>query len=294
MAGAATGGSTDGGTGGVGGVGGNGGSGGVTNQHPLLGLLPLFTGPDVPVRGPMEAAPMPRNYNGTVPTRPGNGLAQHPMLYVGENYNRIQLTNEGKLIWTYDTQGGYELDDVWMLSNGNILYSHMTYIEELTPTKQVVWHYVPPGNAEIHTCQPIGLDKVLIALNAIPVPKLQLINIKTNAIELDHDLPEGMTTGTSPHGEIRRMRMTAAGTYLVAFLVKTKVVEYDKDFNILHTITTPQPWSVTRLHNGNTLVMDENQSTCKEIDPTGNVVWSLAKSEINVPGAQNDGQYAVV
>ena len=265
------------------------GGGGLGSPHPLLGLLPLFTASNVPDRGPMEANPNPRNYNGAVPTRPGNGLAQHPMLYVGENYNRILLTNEGKVIWTYDTQGGFELDDVWMLSNGNILYSHMRYIEEITPTKQVVWHYVPPGNAEIHTCQPIGLDKVLLGLNAIPMPKLQLLNTKTQTIEWEHDLAEGLNTGTNPHGEMRRMRMTAAGTYLVAFLVKKKVVEYGPDFKILRTITTPQPWSVAPLHNGNTLIMDENESTCKEFDPQGNLAWSLKKSEIMVPGAQLNG-----
>src|SRR5262249_34290644 len=138
-----------------------------SDPHPLLAVLSKFSSPDVPARGPMEAAPMPRNYGGTVPTRPGKGLAQHPMLYVGENYNRILMTNEGKVIWTYDTQGGFELDDVWLLSNGNVLYTHMTYIEEITPTKQVVWHYVPPNGSEIHTCQPIGLDKVLIGLNQV-------------------------------------------------------------------------------------------------------------------------------
>src|SRR3954452_3020286 len=91
---------------GTGGVGNS--DGGSVDPHPLIALLAKFTAPDVPARGPMEAAPNPRNYNGTVPTRPGNGIAQHPMLYVGENYNRISMTNQGKVIWTYDTQGGFE------------------------------------------------------------------------------------------------------------------------------------------------------------------------------------------
>jgi hypothetical protein len=285
VAGAAAG-SGAGGTAGAG-VGGAAGAGGAVSAHPLIDVLSKFTAPDVPVRGPMEADPKPLNYNGVVPTRPGKGLAQHPMLYIGESYNRILLTNEGKVIWTYDTQGGFELDDVWMLSNGNVLFSHMTYIEEITPKKEVVWHYDPPAGAEIHTCQPLGLDKVLIGLNQVPIPKLQVINIKTNAIEMEHALPDGMSTGA--HGQLRRMRMTKDGTYLVAWLTKAKVVEYDKDFNPLHTFASPQPWSVSRLHNGNTLIMDENQSTCKEMDSQGTVVWSLNKNEINVPGAKLGG-----
>ncbi|MES1208945.1 MAG: hypothetical protein ABUS79_23655, partial [Pseudomonadota bacterium] len=262
------------------------GGGGGGDPRVLLSVLSKFTAADVPVMGPMEAAPMPRNYTGSVPTRPGNGLAQHPMLYVGENYDRILLTNGGKVIWTYDTKGGYELDDIWLLSNGNVLYSHMTYIEEVTPAKQVVWHYVPPSG-EIHTCQPIGLDKVLIGLNQNPTPRLELINKKTMMIEMDHALPDGSSNVV--HTQMRRMRLTAAGTYLVGFLDKGKVVEYDSAWNPVWTFATSRPWSVARLHNGNTLIQDESESTCKEVDSKGTVVWSYKKSEIAVPGATVGG-----
>jgi hypothetical protein len=208
------------------------------------------------------------------------------MLYVGENYNRILMVNDGKVVWTYDTQGSFELDDIWLLSNGNVLYSHMTYIEEITPTKQVVWHYVPPSG-EIHTCQPIGLDRVLIGLNQNPMPRLQVINTKTMTIEMDHPMAEGAVP--SVHGQMRRMRQTAAGTYLVGFLDKGLVIEYDGNFSVVWRYVTPRPWSVARLHNGNTLIQDETQSTCKEVDHSGTVVWSFSKADIAVPGAQSGG-----
>jgi hypothetical protein len=261
--------------------------GGGPDPHPLAAVLAKFTSPDVPARGPMEAAPNPRNYNGAVPTRPGNGIGQHPMLYVGENYNRISMTNQGKVIWTYDTQGGFELDDIWLLSNGNVLYSHMTYIEEITPTKQVVWHYDPPAGSEIHTCQPIGLDKVVIGMNQDPNPKIMIINTTTKAVELEHTMPDG--GGLPVHGQLRRMRVTANGTYLVAWISKGKVIEYDQDFKPVWTYSTPRPWSVSRLHNGHTLIQDETETTCKEVDQQGNLIWSLKKSEIAVPGAQLNG-----
>jgi hypothetical protein len=291
-AGMSTGGTSGSGTGGAGTGGGGAGAGGSavdggTDPHPLLAVLSKFTAPDVPVRGPMEAAPNPRNYTGPVPTRPGNGIAQHPMLYVGENYNRILMTNEGKVIWTYDTNGSWELDDIWLLSNGNVLYSHQTYIEEITPTKQVVWHYDPPAGSEIHTCQPIGLDKVVIGMNQAPAPKIMIINTTTKAIELEHTMPDGADPGV--HGQLRRMRFTAKGTYLVAWIGKGKVIEYDQNFMPIWTFSTPRPWSVARLHNGNTLIQDETESTCKEVSPQGTVVWSLKKSDISVPGAQLNG-----
>src|ERR1041385_2935899 len=66
---------------------------------PLMSLLPRFTAPDVPKLGPAETeVATPRwSTNLTAPpaSLPGKGLAQHPMLYIGEGYNKIFLINEG-------------------------------------------------------------------------------------------------------------------------------------------------------------------------------------------------------
>ena len=128
-----------------------------------MALLDRFTGPDVPAMGPGETvAPVGGWTNGiTPPNLPGKGLAQHPMLYAGENYNKMFLINDGEVLWTYSTGGGNEYDDIWMLSNGNILFSRMQYAAEVTPKKEVVWRLDAPQGTEIHTVQPIGLDKVL-------------------------------------------------------------------------------------------------------------------------------------
>ncbi len=97
------------------------------------------------------------------------------------------------MIWTYSTGKGYEYDDVWMLSNGNILFTRMQYLAEITPDKKVVWRYdcntsTGTNHTEVHGCQPIGLDKVLFVLNGLP-PKLMVVNIKTGAVEVEHELP---------------------------------------------------------------------------------------------------------
>ena len=261
------------------GTGGAGPDGGI-DLYPLLKVLPLFTAPDVPVRGPSESPPSRQGWTppGTLPTRAGSGIAQHPMLYVGENYNRIILVNGGKVIWTYDTAPGFELDDVWMLSNGNILYSHMTFIEEITPKKQVVWHYAPTSG-EIHTCQPIGLDKVFFVENALPMARVRIYNKTTGMYELDHLIA---AAGTQ-HGQFRRWRVTGAGTYLAAFISGGKVVEFDKNFNPIWTFLSPQPWSVARLKNGNTLIQDERDSATKEVDAAGQIVWQLTKAGLTLP-----------
>jgi hypothetical protein len=37
---------------------------------------------------------------------PGRGMVQHPMLYVGEGYNKMFVVNNGKIVWTYSTGPG--------------------------------------------------------------------------------------------------------------------------------------------------------------------------------------------
>ena len=71
---------------------------------PLMGLLDRFTAAGVPAMGPSETEVVPLKWDKTTPPGlPGNGMAQHPMLYIGEGYNKILLVNKGKIIWTYST-----------------------------------------------------------------------------------------------------------------------------------------------------------------------------------------------
>jgi hypothetical protein len=108
-------------------------------KTPCMDVLHLFTAPDVPKLGPAEVeVATPRwltNITEPPANLPGKGLAQHSMLYIGEGYNKMFLINEGKVIWTYSTGRGNEYDDVWMLSNGNILFTRMQYVAVITPKK---------------------------------------------------------------------------------------------------------------------------------------------------------------
>ncbi len=243
-----------------------------------MDALRLFTAANVPAFGPSEIVCSETHTNGiTRGALPGNGLAQHPMLYVGENCNKMFLVNKGKVIWTYSTGPRPEFDDVWMLSNGNILFSRMEYVALITPDKNVLWRYDAqdpkvPHHTEIHACQPIGLDKVMFVENGLP-PKLKIININTGAVEVDHELPFDASRGV--HGQFRRARVTAQGTYLIPFLGLDRVVEYDKTFKEIWRYNIDKPWAALRLKNGNTLITDEKNSLTREVNPQGNTVWEF-------------------
>jgi hypothetical protein len=255
----------------------------VRRAKPLMAELGRFTAADVPVLGPAETAVAPPPWEPEVRAGlPGKGIAQHPMLYVGEGYNKILLVNDGKVAWSYSTGSGWEYDDVWMLSNGNILFSRMQYVAEVTPEKRVVWRYDAPAGTEIHTCQPIGLDKVLFVLNGTP-PKLMVVNIKTAKIQVQHDLPALSADPKMIHGQFRRARYTAQGTYLLSFLQMDQVVEYDKDFKEIWRYAIKSPWAAVRLKNGNTLITDENDILTREVNPRGETVWELKPDDLPEP-----------
>jgi outer membrane protein assembly factor BamB len=264
---------------------------------PALSALDKFTAPDVPAFGPSETQVGPPDWTVDLGLAhaplPGRGAAQHPMLYIGEGCNKIFIVRDGKVIWTYSTGKGWEYDDAWLLSNGNVLFSRMAYAAEVTPEKTVVWRLDAPPGTEIHTVQPIGLDRVLLVENGLP-PRLLLINIKTGAVEVEHVLPApSLTERGTVHGQFRRFRMTAQGTYLAPFLEMGKVVEYDKDFREIWSYSIRTPWAAIRLHNGNTLITDEKDELTREVNPRGETVWEYRLSEVP-PGLHFHGSQSCV
>ena len=252
-----------------------------------MAVLGKFTAADVPAFADSEtASPVGKWTNGVAPENlPGHGLAQHPMLYVGENYTKMFLVNDGKVIWTYQTGKGYEYDDVCMLSNGNILFTRMQYVAEITPDKKVVWRYdcnnsTTTNHTEVHTCQPLGLDKVMFVLNGLP-PRLMIVNIKTGAVEVNHELPFHQTMSTKNiHGQFRRVRVTPQGTYLVSYMSESNVVEFDKNFNQIWNYPIRSPWAAIRLKNGDTLITDEHDSLTREVNPKGETVWEFNAKDL--------------
>lgn len=249
----------------------------------LMEILELFTAPDVPERGAEEEEiDEPAWQVGTEATPssyPGNGLAQHPMLYIGEGCNRMFLIKDGKIIWTYDTGKGFEYDDIWMKKNGNIVFSRMNWAGEVTPDKKLVWKYEPEEGREVHTMQPIDEDRVLMVINGLP-PRAIIVNTKTNEVVYEHEVPYDNLDPNRVHGQFRRFRMTANNTFLVPYLALHKVVEYDMDFNVIWSYETSRPWAAVRLHNGNTLITDERDNATREVNPAGEIVWELKYSEL--------------
>ncbi|MGA2581868.1 MAG: hypothetical protein ABSG31_01215 [Tepidisphaeraceae bacterium] len=226
----------------------------------------------------------------TIPLRPavlpGNGLAQHAFLYAGEFESRkpvqtLWVIRDGKVAWSYaipskDASGTpQELGDATMLSNGNIVFGRKTGASEITPDKKIIWNYDAEPGTEVHVIQPIGTDHVMIVQNGDPA-KLMIFNTTTNTKEKEFTLPTGHPD--RPHTQFRRVRMTKAGTFLVAHMDMGKVVEYDGDGKEIWSVKAPSAWSAVRLPSGNTLISCQTHGV-REVDPTGKIVWEFTQKD---------------
>ena len=101
-------------------------------------------------------------------------------------------------------------------------------------------------------------------------PKLMVVNIRSNKVEVEHELPApSPTDARTVHAQFRRVRYTAQGTYLVPFLEMGQVVEYDKNFKEVWKYAIKSPWAAIRLKNGNTLITDEQDILTREVNPKG-------------------------
>lgn len=236
------------------------------------------------------------------PVLPGKGLGQHDFLYSGEWDTRkpvqtMFLVKGGKVTWTYeipikDANGNLsEYSDMHRLSNGDIVFAYKTGWRKINPMGDTIYDYQCPkeetGWTECHSAQPIGQDKVLFMLNGVPA-KLFLYNIKTQEVEMEHVMKtKEPVDQKSVHGQFRNVRMTKAGTYLIAHMNLGKVIEYDKNWNEIWFCDAPSVWHATRLLNGNTLISGNQHGFVREIDPEGKIVWEVKKGDL--PGIEING-----
>jgi 23S rRNA pseudoU1915 N3-methylase RlmH len=175
----------------------------------------------------------------------------------------------------YSGTGLQEFSDVTMMSNGNIVYAFMSGAGIITPEKSLIWQYICDPGTETHSCQPIGKDSVLMALNGA-VGKVLIINTATNNILKEIIIP---TANKKPHYQFRHVRWTRNKTIMVGLLAEKKVVELDLDGKELWSVNASSAWSAIRLKNGNTLISGDSEGYTREVNMKGETVWEFTRAD---------------
>ena len=178
---------------------------------------------------------------------------------------------EGRITWQYPAKGP---QDVWILPSGNILFSHVKGVKEITQEKKIVWEYETDPRNEIHACQPLPDGKVMIAESG----PMQIIEVNregriTKVVKLTSAIEH-------PHRQMRCARKLANGNYIVGQYGDGVVREYSPTGKIVRDIPQEQAFGGIRLPNGNTLVAAGDVHRIIEVDPAGKTVWAVEENDL--------------
>jgi outer membrane protein assembly factor BamB len=183
----------------------------------------------------------------------------------------------GEILGEYTV--GAKGENSWILPNGRLLASYTGGVREIdTDSGKITWEYKAASGVEIHSCQPLPGDRVLICECG-----------SKRLFEINRDLTvawEIQLQSTQPtHKQFRLAEKTDAGTYLVAYGSDAVVRELDSTGKVLQTFTPPprKNGGVNggfRLPNGNTLVTGGYGAEVYEFDKDAHIIWTLGQSDL--------------
>ena len=172
------------------------------------------------------------------------------------------------------------IHDAQPLPNGNwLLQRSFTEVVEVDPKGNEVWKYKPApesGKVEIHAFR--RLDNGLTMVAESGTSRIIEVN-KEGAIV--HSTP--LKVGTpDPHRDTRLVRITAAGTYLVAHEREMLIREYNREGAIVWEYEVGSKlYSAVRLANGNTLIGTGDGHRVIEVTKDKQIVWEVKESELD-------------
>jgi hypothetical protein len=213
---------------------------------------------------------------GTTGAGGSTGPVSHRFLKSGHTSQSVAIVAaNGSIEWEYPTTD--ETSDSWLLPNGNVVFSFVKGVREVTPAKTTVWEYLAPSGSETQSCQPLPNDQFLIG---------EAHGDGTSFLyEMGRDKKISKTitiktTATNPHDEFRQVRKTSTGTYLVTQQRSGgKAQEYDGTGKLLRTFPCGR-YVAIRLPDGNTLIACGDDHRIIEVDPADKIVWEVKENDV--------------
>ena len=185
------------------------------------------------------------------------------------------VSAEGKVEWEHPAPN---CNDLWVLANGNLLFTTGKGVLEVTPDKKKVFEY--KSSSEIYACQRLPNGNTFVG--ECGAGRLLELDPSANVVREVKLLPDGK----GGHGYMRNARRLPNGNFLVGHYGPGCVREYDPQGKVVLDIPAPGgPHSVARLPNGNTLVATgdhKGPKECKvfEADPKGKTVWEITNADL--------------
>ena len=216
-----------------------------------------------------------------------------PRLMAQDKQQVAVVNSDGSVDWSWPN--GANAHDLHLLANGNVLVptSHDA-LAEISPEKETVWEWKSaPVSAAVDKVEIHGFERLDSGLTMIAeTGNKRIIEVGRDG-EVQHEIKLQVDNPDS-HRDTRLVRSTPAGTYLVAHEKDGAVREYAADGKVvweyrLELNGDPSPthrghgtsvYSAYRLPSGNTLIGGGNNNRVLEVNPGGEIVWSLESDEI--------------
>ncbi len=224
-----------------------------------------------------------------------NEKPEHRVLGADKGHVAI-VKPTGEVEWEYPNKA--ECHDLWLLPNGNVLMATgRATVAEVSPDKKVVWSYEAKpkpgynGRVEVHAFQRLdnGLTMVAESGNA------RIVEVDPGG-KIVHEVPLTVEH-PDPHRDTRMVRKLENGHYLVCHEGDGKVREYDATGKVIWSYTLDlagrpaspghgpeghgtNVYGAIRLPDGNTLIAGGNNNRVLEVNPKGEIVWSIDQKEL--------------
>lgn len=201
---------------------------------------------------------------------------QHPDFACADyTQGKVFIIENDWIVWQH---AALNCNDLWVLANGNLLFTTGYGVLEMTRKNDTVFHY--ESGSEIFACQRLKNGNTFIGeCNSGRLLEVSPLGKIVKEVKL---LPDSVKDGG--HSFMRNARRLDNGNYLVAHYGLKVVREYDRHGKLVWEVKAPGgPHSVIRLPNGNTLVSEadaQKDPHVYEFNMKGKIVWEVSNADL--------------
>ena len=224
-----------------------------------------------------------------------DGAEGPPYVVLAQDRGHLAIVGpDNKVEWEIPVR--HNAHDLQVLANGNILVATgSATLVEMTRDQQEVWKYQSKpagdntGRVEVHAFQRLADGRTMIAESG----NRRIIEVERNG-EIAKVIPL-VVEHPDPHRDTRRARKLDNGHYLVCHEADGTVREYDDAGAVVWSYTLDlagrprtgghdghgvEVYNALRMPNGNTLIAGGNNNRVLEVNPSGQIVWSVDHDEL--------------